>query len=132
MISIRPFKESDFGLICSWWKAAGEFAPLPGMMTEDGTFVLELDGDPVMTLSCLKTQTKEISYFEGYCARPGLPKAVRNAIGRVLWEHGYQYLRNSGFKRVLIFTNKEALASRYERLGMNRNMSGVYALGRVL
>src|SRR5215203_5652049 len=120
MIHIRPYKESDFHEIVSWWKEHGEFAPLPGMMSGEGTFVLELDTQPVMTLSVLLTQTKEMSYFEGYCAKPGLQKNIRNALGQLLWQHGYQYLKNLGYKRVLIFTDKDALANRYERLGMNK------------
>lgn len=131
-MNIRAYKDTDFDEICSWWKDQGECPPLPGMMTSQGTFVLEYEGTPVMTLSCMRTQSPEISYFEGYCAKPGLKKEVRNALGDLLWQHGYQYLRSHGFKRVLTFTNKETLLGRYQKLGMIKCMSGVYALGRVL
>lgn len=132
MIEIRHYKDSDFDEICSWWKEHNEFAPLPGMMTVDGTFVVEHYGLPVMTLSVLMTQSKEISYLEGYCARPGLPKDVSHELGEMLWEHAYNYLKSVGYKRVIAFTDKEALLNRYEDLGMRRNMSGLYSLGRVL
>lgn len=131
-IQVRPYQESDFDEICSWWKEHGEFAPLPGMMTPEGTFVLDLNGMPVMTLSVLMTQTKEISYFEGYCAKPSLEKRLSNALGKLLWNHGYNYLRDRGYKRVIAFTDKTKLAERYEDLGMNQNMQGLTSLGRIL
>ncbi len=132
MIKIRPYQESDFEEICSWWKRHGETPPLPGMMVEEGTFVLEKDDKPVMTLTVLMTQTREISYFEGYCKSPELPKRMSNELGKILWQHGFQYLKERGFKRVIILTDKDALSDRYERLGMSKNMSGIHALGRVL
>lgn len=132
MVNIRHYRDTDFDEICSWWVAHKEFAPLEGMMTKEGTFVLELDGIPVMTLSVMMTQSKEISYFEGYCAKPGLPKEISQTLGKILWQHGYDYLKKKGFNRVIAFTEKEALARRYEDLGMNRNMGGLTALGRVL
>lgn len=132
MIEIRPYQEEDFDEICSWWIEHKEFAPLPGMMTEEGTFVLEYEGKPILTLSVLMTQSKEIAYFEGYCAKPGIEKQLRNDLGEILFEHAYEFLRNRGFKRVIIFTDKPSLVHRYEELGMVKNMNGLYAMGRVL
>lgn len=132
IIEIRPFKESDYEEICSWWRAHGEFSPLPGMMTEEGTFVLELDDEPVMTLSVLMTQSKEIAFFEGYCSKPGLDKEIRNSLGKMLWAYGYEFLKDRGYKRVIAYTDKDALAERYQNLGMRPNVSGLHSLGRVL
>ena len=130
-ICIRPYRESDYEIICSWWREHKETPPLPGMMVEDGTFVVEVGGCPVMTMTVFTTQSKEISYFEGYCSEPGLEKKFRNTIGKSLWEHCYTYLRDRGYKRVLIFTEKHKLVKRYEELGMRQNVY-VHSLGRVL
>jgi len=129
---IRPYSENDFEEICSWWRDHGEFPPLPGMMTQEGTFVVEYEGKAVMTLTVLMTQTKEISYFEGYCAKPGLDHVTRNQIGKILWEYGYNYLKQRGYRRVVAFTNSENLADRYVELGMQKCMTGIQSLGRVL
>ena len=131
-VKIRHYEDSDFDEICSWWRGHQEFAPLPGMMTEEGTFVLELDGKPVMTLSVMMTQSKQVSYFEGYCAKPGLDQIISNQLGVILWEHGYNYLKKNGYKRVIAFTDKKKLVDRYTALGMTPSMLCLTALGRNL
>lgn len=131
-IEIRPFRGSDFEPICSWWISAHEQPPLSGMMISDGTFVLELDDRPVMTLTAFKTQSKEIAYFEGYCRSPDLDRSLSQELGHFLWNHGYQYFKDQGFKRVIAMTDKVALKNRYIELGMDLNLSGLYSLGRVL
>jgi hypothetical protein len=131
-ILIRSFQDEDFELICSWWKAWNEVPPLPGMMISDGTFVLEYEDKPVMTLTAFKTQSKEIAYFEGYCRCPKLDTLVSNQLGVILWNHGYKYLKDNGFKRAIALTDKLALRNRYLELGMDWNLSNLYSLGKVL
>jgi hypothetical protein len=131
-MKIRHYKESDYREICSWWKKHQEEAPLPGMMVETGTFVVELEGNPVMTLTALFTQSVEVAYLEGYCAKPGLEKRVRNQIGQELWNYVYAWLRALGFKRVVALSPNASLTKRYEELGMSQNMSGLTSLSRSL
>lgn len=131
-MKIRAYRESDFEMICSWWEDHNQIPPSRGMMIEDGTFILELFGKAAMTLTVFKTQSKEMSYFEGYCKHPLIPKIISNEISKVLWEHCLNYLRDNGYKRVLIFTDKPALVNRYQKLGMIENIGGITALGRLL
>ncbi len=128
MINIRSYKSSDFDEIVSWWKAHDECPPLSGMMMADGTFVLELDGRSSLTLTCLKTQSFEISYLEGFCAMPGLEKDLRNDLSHILWDHCLNYLKQEGFKRVIALADKPLLVSRYEKLGMTKLLSGIHSL----
>jgi hypothetical protein len=132
MINIRRYQHNDFEEICSWWREHGECPPLPGMMIEDGTIVMEHDGKPVMTLTILITLSNEIAYFEGYCAKPGIDKQLSNRCGKSLFEYGYEFLKLNGFKRAIIFTDKPALVERYKELGMDVNMKDLVSLGRVL
>lgn len=129
---IRPYMSEDFPMIHSWWMAHKEVPPIPGMMTEDGTFVLEYDGAPIMTLSVLLTQSPEVSYFEGFCSKPGLDKKISHHAGQILWDYCYQFLVLNGFNRVIILTNKESLISRYKELGMTEYVKGLTSLGRKL
>lgn len=131
-LKIRRFKETDFYSICEWWKAWGEEPPLLGMMIKDGTFVVEYDEIPVMTLTAFKTQSKEISYLEGFCRSPKLDPAESKRLGSLLWNVAFQYLKDEGFKRVICFANKESLKNRYIELGMHETLGGLTALGREL
>lgn len=125
---IRSYDPIDFEVIQSWWKEQDQVPPLKGMMVEDGTFVLEYSGEPVMTLTAFRTQSLEVCYFEGYCAKPGLDRKLRNHLGKILWNHCYSYLKKNGAKRVTAFTEKKRLAQRYEDLGMMPTLKGLYAL----
>lgn len=127
---IRPYRENDFETIVSWWEAHHEVPPLPGMMIEDGTFVLEMNGEPIITLTAFKTQSKQISFLEGFCSKPGLDKKLRNELSRGLWRHVLNYLKEDGFKRVMIMAHREALAKRYQELGMQMGLHSVQTLGR--
>jgi hypothetical protein len=132
MITLRPYRESDFEEIHSWWTRHNECPPVPGMMVTNGTFVLEHDNKPIMTLTAFVTQSKEISYLEGFCAKPGVSKEITRECGPMLWEYAFEFLRHNGRKRVVILTNKEGLAKRYKELGMEENMKELISLGRVL
>lgn len=129
-IAIRAYTASDYDLICSWWKEQKEPAPSSGMMVEDGTFVLECEDMPVLTLTALYTQSKKVAFLEGYCAKPKLDPSLRNLLGEILWSHAISYLKNLGFLRVNILTDKEALVRRYQKLGMHLQLSGLHSLGR--
>lgn len=132
MINIRPYRHSDYEMIASWWTQHGEAGPLPGMMVEDGTFVVEVDQAPVMSLTCFLTQSKQIAYFEGYVAKPGISKKLSNECGRELWNHCFDYARERGYSNVICYTYREKLAKRYEELGMQRSTSGLHSLVRSL
>jgi hypothetical protein len=132
MKMIRSYRHSDFEEICSWWKGHGEVPPLPGMMIESGTFIAEQDGIALMTLTTLMTQSKEISYLEGFCSKPGLDFKLRRALGTALWDHCLHFLKSNGFKRVNILSGKKRLTERYKQFGMIEQVSELTSLGRVL
>jgi hypothetical protein len=131
-IEIRPYEAVDFEMICKWWEHYLEPAPLYGMMVTDGTFVLELGKEPIMTLTALRTQSPQISYLEGFCAKPGLEKPIRNECAQALFDHSIRYLSERGFVRVLILTDKISLVHRYQDLGMGIAHPGYTILGRDL
>ncbi len=126
MIKIRNYTDNDFKMISKWWKDANENGPLPGMMPEESTFVLEWDGVAIAALTALETNTKGISYLEGYIGNP-LPElhAIRRELAPQLWNHAFRYLKEKGFERVICLAGHERLVARYEQLGMTA-LSGAY------
>lgn len=130
MIHIRPYENDDFEMIRQWWIDYDEIPPSPGMMCEDGTFVLEWNEEPLLSLTVLRTQNLEMSYFEGYISRPGLEANLREELGFALWNYCFTYLKKHGYKRVICFTDKPKLVKRYEEFGMGVTMSGLTAMVR--
>lgn len=129
---IRPYIEKEFDLIAGWWRESGSVPPCPGMMIEDGTFVVDLDDTPTMSLTVLLTQSKQMAYIEGYICRPGVKKEVRSEIGADLWNHCFEFAKARGYARVVCLAPNEKLASRYEDLGMTRTLSEIHSLAREL
>lgn len=128
MITIRAYRNSDFDLISSWWDQHGEIGPIPGCMVEDGTFVLELDKQPVMSLTVYLTQSKAISYFEGYVSKPGLSKDIRNKAGNLIFNHAFQYAKSHGYQYMVGYCGKTRLTSRYQQLGFTPSISHLTSL----
>lgn len=127
---VRPYLNSDYEEIRGWWEDAGVPGPTPGEMIEDGTFVLEIDGVPGMSLTVFLTQSKSVAYLEGYIAALGLFPEDRKQGGRVLWNHCYQFAKDRGYSNLFIYAGHPKLVERYEDLGMTRSLSGLTALHR--
>jgi len=133
MITIRNYKDEDFQMISEWWNEAKELGPLPGMMPEESSFVLEWDGNPIAALTALETNTKSISYIEGFIGNPKPEfKSIRKELAPLLWNHAFNYLKNKGFERTICYAGNEKLIQRYEQFGMTALSSGYTALAREL
>lgn len=128
-MTIRPYRNSEYALVRSWWESANEPPPSPGMMVEDGTFILERDGHPVLSLTVLLTQSN-IAYFEGYVSSPNHPHLKSD--GQRLWDHGYQYAKDHGCEYVFLYPEKEKLVKRYQELGVKPVLTGLTAMIRSL
>ncbi len=92
--------------------------------------MLEHDHEPVMTITALLTQSKKYSLLEGYCAKPGLDKALSNALGKALWDYAFEFLKGNNYENVLCFTDRPKLVKRYEELGMRKIISNMTCLAR--
>ncbi len=125
---IRPFRQEDFKNIANWWSSAGECPPLDGMMIEDGTFVLEIEGVAALSLTVFLTQSKEISYLEGFVKNPLFHEFNLNKYGQLLWDHCFKYASDKGYKRIICYCAVEKLIGIYSKFGMTltcRNLSSL-------
>jgi hypothetical protein len=129
--NIRPYKESDFETIHSWWIAAGECPPARGMMISNGTFVLEVDGVPALTQTVLLTQSKELCYLEGIAKNPEFKESLESLIPP-LWETVFQYAKDRGYKNILGYCKVEKLKNKYQKLGLVKVMDNLSAFTREL
>lgn len=130
MIEIRPYRQSDYGLIKSWWDAYKACPPLPGMMVEDGTFVLELNGTPALSLTVLGTQSKQIAYVEGYIKNPDFMNVSLEEYGSLLWNYCFEYAKKQGYARVFCYCLVDKLGEKYARYGMSKTAEHLSAFVR--
>lgn len=122
---IRPYVSNDFNEIVSWWTKQNECPPTPGMMIEDGTFVLEIENIPALSLTVFLTQSKEISYIEGFVKNPVFKGVSLEAFGSKLWEHCFQYAKEKGYNRIICYCIENKLKDKYARFGMTTTCSSL-------
>ncbi len=130
-IRIRNYKDEEFKTIDSWWRSAGELGPIPGMLPEETTFVLEFEGEPTLCISLYTTNSKEVSYAENLIGNPKM-KSVRKALAPQLLDHVFKVAKSLGYRRVICLAPNEQLARRYTEYGFNKTMSGLTGLSKEL
>lgn len=126
-VFIRPYHPNDYGMICSWWGEFGQDVPTPGMLLEDGTFILDLDGTSSLCLTVLLTQSKDMSYLFAYIKNP-LYCGCLEEYGKQLWDHCFDYAASKGYSRIICFADNPKLEAMYKRFGMietTKNMTGL-------
>lgn len=105
-------------MICDWWNHYKETPPIAGMMIEDGTFILEIDKIPALSLTVFLTQSKEIAYLEGFIKNPHFENISLHEVSQSLWDHCFLYAKNKGYKRLLAYCNNDKLKKKYQQFGM--------------
>lgn len=132
MFNIRPYTLSDFDTIHSWWTAAKECPPVLGMMIPNGSFILELDSVPALSLTVFLTQSKEMAYIEGFIKNPLFKGVSLEEQGSALWQECFNYAKNRGYNRVLCLCQEPSLFSKYERFGMRKTANNLSSFVREL
>lgn len=117
---VRPYKNSDYSELCSW---IGLQLP-EGMLVENGTFILELDNVPALTLTVFLTQSKQIAYLEGFNKNPLFKERNLETEGQKLWDHCFNFAREQGYARLLCCAEArvDKLKAKYQRFGMTKTI----------
>lgn len=130
--NIRPYSFSDFEMVYSWWTSAKECPPILGMMINDGSFILELNGVPALSLTVFLTQSKEISFIEGFIKNPEFRNTNLEEYGKILWNHCFNYAKDSGYNRIICYCLENKLIDKYKRFGMEQSASNLTSFVRIL
>lgn len=128
-INIRKYSNSDFQMIYSWWTDQKEHPPIDGMMIEDGTFILELNNIPALSLTVFKTQSREMAYLEGFIKNPQFKQSL-HSYSKILWNHAFLYAKNEGYKRVICLCAVDKLENKYIDLGMTKTAKNLSSFAR--
>jgi hypothetical protein len=107
----RPYKETDYEMLCSWWHKQGDMAPSRNMVPLDSTFILEISGQPVLSGSVFTTNTS-MALLENFIGNPDFKKQ-RKAYSKQLVDYMADYAKSKGFERVVAITYSPKLAKYY-------------------
>lgn len=118
-MNIRKYKPADLEIILSWYtREQVQQEILSDALCEDGTFILEFDGMPIMCLTVLLTQSKQVAYLFNFIKNSKFEDINLEQYGKVLWDHCFHYAKELGYKRVLCFASIPQLKEKYLRFGM--------------
>lgn len=130
MNNIRNFDKSDFDMIKAWWKAAKEPHPPIEYLPEDTTFIYSINNVPVYSITVYLTNCKEIAFLENFIKNPEYKNDSTHSQNFI--NYIYDFVRDSGYKKVIGMTDKEKLVKRYKELGMKKISENFYSLVREL
>lgn len=127
---IVEYQNTDFKTISSWWEQRGESLPSE-ILTEDGTFVLEIEGKAALCVTVLLTQVKGMAYLFAFVKNPEFKESLE-PYGKQLWSHCFDFAKKRGYQRLICFAPNEKLSEKYERFGMRKTMSNLSSFVRDL
>lgn len=119
LVRVRPYKPEDYATLAGWYEGHGMAAPPADFFLEDGTFVLEINGELAASLSVFLTQSPYVNLLEGFIGNPKA-KFQRSQQNQHLVNRCYEYARSRGAKSVFCHTDCDKLNDRYEVLGMRK------------
>ena len=123
--TIRPYKQSDWETVLSWWKASGEMPPFENMMPLASSFVAEIDGKPALAVAIYLTNTKAAAYVENFIGNPDMKGSDRRQAARELSDHLAKFAKERGYQCLFCMSEKDVLHKRYFELGFHPTLSGV-------
>jgi len=127
LVHVRTISPFEIPTIISWWKEYGEVAPEEGMMPIDSTFVLDLGGLPIVSLTVFHTNSM-VAWVDNFIAHPKLNFRERERVMNEAWEWVQQYVKDKGYKRMLCFSDKQSKVRLYERYGFITTLSNVVTM----
>lgn len=124
MIDIRVITESDYELLCEWWRAWGwkppnkEFLPDCGMMVSDGDI-------PICAAYLYATNSK-VAWCEWVISNKEYKnKKNRKFALNLLLQTLTNIAQNSGFRYVYTILKHEGLIKVYEEVGYVKGSTGI-------
>lgn len=101
----------------SWWKESGEECPTEDKIPSDGAFVLEVDGNPILSVCVYRTLATGFCLIGGFIGNPNMKGEVRREAGNILQIFIEGYARSYGHNQIFCYSYKDQLSDRYKQLG---------------
>ena len=112
-ITLRPYTDGDYDMLCEWRKAHGT-APIPAVMFPKCGVVCERDGVPVFSLFLHMSNSNGMCMAEHAASAPGLSlQSTREAFGHcveclktIAYDFGYHTMAIFTYPGIARFAKK--------------------------
>ena len=122
--STRLFRLSEYPLIKSWWTIRKMVPPLLDMMPEESTFVLDVEGKPVASLSLILTNTGT-AWLDNFITDPESDADIRKIGMDLAWQEILTFLKRENYSRLFAMSVNVNTKKRYEEFGFKQTLQGV-------
>lgn len=116
-------------MIRSWWTDQKEFPPFPEMMPEESTWIAEIDGIPILSLTMYLTNGG-FGWAENFIGNPNFRNSKRKDAANEIVAHMIEFAKSKGLKRIVCMSEKQKLVFRYSELGFTETLNGLTSLVR--
>lgn len=126
MLTIRNYQTSDFEIVRSWWEERGMKGFTQGFMPDSQwAFIAEWRGEPVASISIIKTAISEYAYLENLVASNLIDADLRHYAVQALVTKAEEKAKTWGYKKLLCLAPNEKLSKRYQEMGYTPSLSNV-------
>jgi hypothetical protein len=129
---IRNYEDRDYDMLKNWWHSQNEPAPTKDLIPIDSTFILEVDKEPIVSLSVILTNTSGMCILENFIADPLKKGSMRKECSSVITNYALTFAMGMGYKRAVCFSYKDKLKQRYKDLGMKPTINNLTSFVREL
>lgn len=122
---IRKYHPTDLSLLESWAKAYG-IASLNEAAIPSTTYIAEVGGEPVVSLSMMLTNNREFAYLEYAIGNPSFASSeVRKSVFKDLVQWMEHLAKSAGYKRLVCLAPDPKLEAYYDSLGYKVERRGL-------
>ena len=116
-MQIRPYQDSDFELLTSWWTAADVAPPPRGAIPIESTWVVIRDHEPIVSACLLLTNIKAFAYIENLISNPAAHAEDRHQAVELMVRYIENHARRLGYGALACYGRHDQLVRRYQGLG---------------
>lgn len=124
VFSTRFFRRDDYLLLRSWWTLRKMVPPQIDMMPEESTFIAEVNGIPVASVSIILTNTGT-AWVDNFIADPESDTEMRKIAMDLTWEEIKRSLKTQGYVRLFAMSVNPRTRRRYEHFGFKKTLENV-------
>lgn len=125
MIGIREYTQADFETIKSWWEGVKMYGFSESFIPEESTYIALWRGEPIASISLVKTNVKEYAWLENLIGNPEMDGGEREYAVSSLVKYVESKAKSLGYEKLLCIAPNGKLSNRYLEMGYVPSLSSV-------
>lgn len=129
-MTIRKYVESDYNVLCSWWKDHGH-PVMDSSILADGIVVSD-ESSPVCLGFVYLVNNANVAQLAWTTTNPKMSLKKRYKAVNILIDASISYINSLNIKNIMCFTDKPSLVKLFNRRGMRIGNDHTLCIGSIL